>query len=127
MIVKVICHTFRRPRAQGIINLGDDYKKIKSVSQVKYDTNFLLLDAHYFPEKGSIVFSKEDALKIETKEKGVFKSMYEGEVMGAAIIVDIVGGSGQFSKTTGFITTNFHFNPKDGSGIEEQVSILFYK
>ena len=64
MIVKVICHTFRRPRAQGIINLGDDFKKIKSVSQLKYDTNVLLLDAHYFPEKGSIVFSKEDALKI---------------------------------------------------------------
>ena len=100
------------PVAQGIINLGDDFKQIKSVSQLKYDTNVLLLYAHHFPEKGSIVFNKEDALKIETTEKGVFKSMYEGEVIRGAIIMDNFGGSGQFSETTGFITTNFHFNPK---------------
>ncbi|MDL5511107.1 DUF2938 domain-containing protein [Arenibacter sp. M-2] len=112
---------------RGFTDSTDNFEKIKKVNLIKYETVVISLGDDSFTEKGNIIFGNNDTLKIETKGKGAFKKMEGGKVVRGAVMWDIIEGTGRFSKTTGFITTNFHFDPVSGKGKEEQVGVLFHK
>ena len=101
--------------------LGGDDGSVPT--EASYETHVQMTGETTFVEDGEITVDG-GALRVSTVGAGVIEPSTEEGTLRGSVIWSVLG-SGRMDGVTGLVTSNFEFNPEQGTAQEHQVLRLF--